>query len=155
MCAIVDANIASEVFSPGGPEAGAKFFEWIDSGTGRLVAGGKLLEELYMTPASRWIRQAILAGKMKIVDKQEVRAQTTKLVDLESCRSDDAHVLALAQVSGARLLYSNDKDLQQDFKDKDLIYDPRGKIYSTLEGKSFSVNHRRLLKREDLCREEQ
>ena len=59
---------------------------------------------------------------------------------------------ALAKISGARLLYSNDKDLHQDFKDKNLIDNPRGRVYSTLESKNFSVSHSRLLKKRDLCR---
>ena len=49
--------------------------------------------------------------------------------------SNDAHVIALAQVSGARLLYSNDSDLQDDFKDKSLIDSPRGRIYTTERGR--------------------
>ena len=45
-------------------------------------------------------------------------------------RSDDPHVLALARVSGVRLLYTGDVDLIADFKDKAFIDRPRGKIYS-------------------------
>ena len=36
MCAIVDANVAHEVFSSDRPEAGVKFFNWIKT-RGRLV----------------------------------------------------------------------------------------------------------------------
>ena len=46
MCAIVDANVAREVFGPSAPPAGEKFFAWLNKGSGRLVVGGKLLEEL-------------------------------------------------------------------------------------------------------------
>ena len=47
MCAIVDANIANEVFnSARRTAAGEKFFEWINTGTGALVIGGELLNEL-------------------------------------------------------------------------------------------------------------
>ena len=60
-------------------------------------------------------------------------------------------LLALAQVSGARLLYSNDKDLQQDFKDSRLIH-PEGYVYSTLKGKELTSTHKRHLGRRDLCR---
>lgn len=67
MCAIVDANVAHEVFGADRPEAGVKFFEWINSGIGRLVAGGKLLEELNQTPVREWARQALNAGLMRNV----------------------------------------------------------------------------------------
>ena len=39
MCAIVDANVVAEVFGCKRPEAGLKFFEWIDDGKARLVTG--------------------------------------------------------------------------------------------------------------------
>ena len=39
-----------------------------------------------------------------------------ELQDAGACQSNDLHVLALAQVSGARLLYSNDLSLHQDFE---------------------------------------
>ena len=46
MCAIVDANVVSEVFGSNLPPAGEKFFDWLNKGSGRLIVGGKLLEEL-------------------------------------------------------------------------------------------------------------
>ncbi|MDE0250694.1 MAG: PIN domain-containing protein [Gammaproteobacteria bacterium] len=152
MCAIVDAHIASEVFSPDGPEAGQKFLEWINAGTGRLVTGGKLLQELYKTPAIKWMKEARFTGAMKIVNEQEVDELTEQLERGNQCQSDDSHVVALAQISGARLLYSNDKDLHKDFKNPILINNPRGKIYSTNEYHHFSENHKKLIEDKDLCR---
>jgi hypothetical protein len=43
-------------------------------------------------------------------------------------RSDDPHVLAVALVSGARVLFSFDAALCDDFRDRRIIKDPRGKI---------------------------
>lgn len=154
MCAIVDANVASEVFGSSPPPAGEKFFEWLKKGSGRLVVGGKLLEELEMGSADfrRWGQQAQLAGRMRIVSKREVDARTEQIQREGAIRSDDPHVIALAQVSGARLLYSNDGDLQKDFRNGELIDDPRGKVYSTRRDKSFQRSHDRLLKNKNLCR---
>ena len=151
MCAIVDANVAHEVFGVKRPEAGVKFFGWINAGSGRLVVGGKLLKELNRTSAREWARQALNAGLLRNVKSSEVNDRTDQLQHEGSCRSDDPHVIALAQVSGARLLYSNDKALQRDFKSKALIDDPRGKVYSTRGEGSFQRSHDRLLKRKDLC----
>jgi len=67
-------------------------------------------------------------------------------------KSDDAHVVALAIVSGARLLYSKDVDLHEDFKNSKIISDPRGKVYSTYQSGEFRGAHRKLLARRDLCR---
>ncbi len=148
MCAIVDANVATEVFST---EAGVKFAQWIDTGRGRLVAAGKLLEELEKTPLRNWIQQAINAGLLRTVSAADVEIRTAALKSTQACRSNDPHIVALAQVSGARLLYSHDRDLQSDFKNKSLIDQPRGKVYSTQENKSLLPSHTRLLARTDLC----
>ena len=160
MCAIVDANAVSEVFGSSLPPAGEKFLEWLKKGSGRLMVGGKLLEELEGSSEGfrKEAQQLLLAGKMSIVNKSEVDARTEQIQSEGAIRSDDPHVLALAQVSGARLLYSNDKDLLDDFRDKKLIDNPLGKVYSTDKkknpNKEFRSAHKKLLGRRDLCRVE-
>ncbi len=153
MCAIIDASVLHEVFHPNGPEAGKKFFQWINTGTGILVVGGKVYEEFNrMSSARKWAQQAIISGRMRVANKQEVETQATDLKNASLCMSNDEHVVALAQISGARLLYSNDGDLQQDFTNKTLIDQPRGKVYSTIERENFGNGHKQLLRRTDLCR---
>ncbi|MCY3594933.1 MAG: PIN domain-containing protein [Bacteroidetes bacterium] len=155
MCAIVDASVVSQVFGTKRTEAGEEFFRWIDSNTnGRLVVGGKLSEELEkVSEFHRWAREAALSGKMRVINKDQVDRTEEDLRMSLVCSSNDAHVIALAQVSGARLLYSNDNKLQRDFNNKDLISNPRGKVYTTNKGRTaFSPDHRKLLARRDLCR---
>ena len=153
MCAIVDANVVHEVFQPDRPEAGVKFFDWINQGRGRVVAGGKLLAELSKTRSFlEWAREAVRSGRMRVVDKETVDAETAQLLNENLCKSNDHHVIALARIGGARLLYSNDRDLQTDFKNKALINDPRGKVYSTSRTPDFEANHKKLLEDKTLCR---
>ena len=118
-----------------------------------MVVGGKLLSELKKLSAfGQWAQIAALSGIMRTAKEDEVAARTQDLEELGVCRSDDPHVVALAQVSGARLLYSNDIDLHRDFTSKTLVDDPRGKVYSTNKSKEFTDAHQRLLRRKDLCR---
>ena len=154
MCAILDANTVGEVFPPNQPPAGKAFFEWLRAGAGRLVVGGKLgLELAQASPGfRRWAQQARRSGAMRIADNGEVNARTREVEREGAYVSDDPHILALAQVSGARLLYSNDGDLQRDFRNKALIDNPRGSVYSTLKSKNFSSSHRALLQGKGLCR---
>ena len=161
MCAIVDANVAHEVFGANPPPAAEKFFEWIERGSGRLVIGGRLLEELEKSADfRRWGQTAQFAGRMRTVNKRKVVARTRQIEREGAIRSDDPHILALAQVSGARLLYSNDRDLGDDFRDTNLINNPPGKIYTTRKDKNapaaqdstkFRTRHRDLLRR-NVCR---
>ena len=154
MCAILDANTAHEVFGANRPPAGEKFYSWINDGKLTLVVGGKLLEELETSARGfrEWASRASTYGKVRIIDADRVAARTAQVEREGIYTSDDPHVLALAQVSGARLLYSNDENLQQDFKKKRLIDNPRGKVYSTRTGTAFTDTHKKLLAARDLCR---
>ena len=44
--------------------------------------------------------------------------------------SDDPHVLALARCADVRLLYTKDRALIADFKNKNIVDKPRGRVYS-------------------------
>ena len=153
MCAIIDANAANEVFGDALSPAGDGFLKWINRGQGRLVAGGMLLEELEKLSGFRdWARNATLAGFMRIANQDEVNARTEQIRNEGRWHSNDQHIVALAQVSGARLLYSNDIPLHRDFKSKRRLDSPRGKVYSTNDDKAFTRGHQRLLRMKNLCR---
>lgn len=166
MCAIIDANVIHEVFGSKRTEAGKKFLDWINGGSGRLICGGELLEELKKRKNKRgkksssvkedsserfeeWAKKALYSGRMKNMNEEEVETKMTQ-IRKKSIRSNDPHILALALASGARLLYSNDKKLHKDFKNRDLI-SPAGFIYSTVKSKEFTDVHQKLLEKKGLC----
>ena len=154
MCAIIDANVVGEVFGPDPVPAGEKFRDWITDPkvSGRLICGGKLQKELEgSSPGFReWARVALNAGRMENINEEEVETRTMQLRKESNYLSNDPHILALAQLSRARLLYSNDKKLHKDFKNPELIA-PAGSIYSTLRSKKFTPARRKLLEKKELC----
>ena len=155
MCAIVDTNAVGELWDGGSSPAGQYFRRWVEGSSGRLVVGGQIRQELGSSSAARWLQELDRAGKLTKVDDSRVDRQAARLrgvpaSDPGSCRSDDHHVIALAQISGARLLFSNDKDLHKDFKNKQLIDQPSGTVYSTLARKDFT-SHRRAQLRTHRC----
>ena len=150
----MDANVVTEVFGADQPPAGKGFFDWINTGPGRLVVGGKLRGELQQSSKGfrEWAARATQYGRIRIKDDGDVNARTEELQAEAALRSDDPHVIALAQVSGSRLLYSNDRALQQDFRDRALIDNPRGSVYSTLRSKKFTRSRKdQLVARNELC----
>ena len=153
MCAIVDANVTFEVFGKKQTEAGRKFRDWLDSNRGKLVVGGKNLTELaHNGNFQRWFQEARrLTGRVRQVGTAQIEAQQEDLRRSGLLRSDDEHVLALALVSGARLLYSNDGGLKDDFSNARILQRPRGRVYTTRESKSFTSEHRELLETKNLC----
>ena len=153
MCAIVDNNVRDQVFGANSQSPAGRFFlEWLSSGRGKLVVGGGLLRELNeYNDFKRWLRTALGRNIAVTVDDVAVDAETTIIQQNGVCESDDEHVIALARVSGARLLFTNDGDLQDDFKNPGIINNPRGVIYTTLRGVDVTRTHRALLRRTDLC----
>lgn len=153
MCGIVDANVANEVFGDDRPPAGRRFFDWLSSPRGQLVVGGELRRELSRSHTFvRWLGNAIRYGRARTMADGDVEARTEDLRRREICRSDDEHVLALALVSGARLLYTNDAALIEDFKNREIVQNPAGKIYTTTRNNRVTAAHRRLLADRTLCR---
>lgn len=163
MCAILDANVVGEVFGSNLTPAGKEFRKWIGKGSGRLICSSELLEELKRGSSRRgssqkdssqsfseWASTAVRTGKMKNINEEKVKTRMEEIEKKPIHLSNDSHILALAQVSGARLLYSNDKKLHKDFKNPALI-DPVGSIYSTLRSKNFTRARRKLLEKRELC----
>ena len=151
MCAILDNSTRDEVFGNAPTDRGRLFFDWINQGKGRLAIGGtKLRAELSgstQQPGSvnfrRWLPTAIRLGFVTQPDDDSVVDAVADNLEAEGiCLSDDPHVLALAQDTGARLLYSNDEALRQDFTNRAIIGGVRGKIYPNTNYGEF-LNDRR------------
>lgn len=159
MCAIIDNNVAGEVFkddpsSKPSPPA-REFHRHICKRKFPVVAGGKLFQEELRTNKNfiLWWQQAILSGHGKHICDDEVILETSRLENQGGYRSDDPHVLALARISGARLLFTNDRDLQLDFQNNRFITNPSGKIYTTRTENDRKLRdaHKKMLGRRDLC----
>ena len=63
------------------------------------------------------------------MDDREVDREEVSVVGM-GIISDDPHVLALARICGARLVYTEDRDLMRDLKDRKLL-NPLGKVLTT------------------------
>ena len=154
MCAIVDTNVSGQVFGPPNVQtpAGRFFLDWLEDGRGKLVIGGELRRELEGYSQFRaWMRTASRRGNARVIDDALVEADTQSLQAQQVGLSNDKHVLALARVSGARLLFTNDRDLQRDFANRNIISGTRGRVYTTVEHSDIRRTHRDLLRRSDLC----
>ena len=149
MCAILDANLIGDVFKADADPAARQFFDWMNSTKGRMVVGGELRRELEKVGAYLvWSQQAILTGRLQQVSDELVDFRAAEIAG--DCRSDDPHVIALAQISGARLLYSNDNDLRADFRNRSLVH-PRGRLLPDGQSEGARKQRQSLLNQPDLC----
>ena len=137
MCAILDASCFNDFFS--GSEDFVPVHKWIEEKNGKLVYSPteKFEKEWDGEEKRRYIKDRIGSGKIKQIDEKVVRIKTQKW-KVAQIQSDDPHIIALAEVSGAKVLFTNDTDLEKDFKK--FI---KGSIYK-------NKNHAHLLK-PDTC----
>ncbi len=130
MCLIIDASLASRIFDDAPEDDFIPVIDWLRSETGMIVYGGKNGAELSkVAKAARYIRQLAAAGHAYNVPAAQVDEEESKVVSMATLRSNDAHVIALARVSNARVLCTEDEALIQDFKDLEFVPRPKGKIY--------------------------
>lgn len=138
MCIIIDANSAGLVCQSPLSAAAEAVIAWINNG-GRVVFGGKLTKELVRSRTiEKWLLGLYRAGKAIRVSDEAINTELETMSGICHCTSNDAHIVALARASGARLLFSADRDLHKDFCNQQFLRKPGGSVYQ-------SVDHRHLL----------
>ena len=141
MSLIVDNNVAAEFFCESTPDL-QPLRQAVYSSTCptcRLYYGGDLRREYFRSEkVRRKLKLLDQAGRAKAVSDAAVDKKAAEVAP--KCVSDDPHVIALAIVSGARLLCSRDQALHTDFGNPQLIHSPRGYVYQ-------NASHKHLIRR--------
>ena len=154
MCAIIDSCVRDQLVGQSSTSEGRYFREWLNQGKGRLVVGGKLLQELSEHLAVKmWISNALQSGITKRFPDDQINLIARNLKKSRACLSNDGHIISPAILSGSRLLYTTDKGLMTDFKDRNLLGGSvRGRVYTSSEKRpGLCRQHKALLARTDLC----
>ncbi len=143
---IIDANKAADYLNhPNDPDH-EPIYVWIEKDDGKLAFGGRLTKEwLKLNKAARYIRVLLEAGRAVVYANGEVNREETEVKSTGLCTSDDQHIVALARISGVRLLFSKDGNLCDDFRNTELVPRPPGKIYR-------KASHASLLRDAPKCR---
>lgn len=145
MCLIIDSNVAHYLIQLPLSDDAILVVDWIERGAGRVVFGGKLTDELVKNNSvGRWLRGLAQAGRAAQIARHDIESEEARLIREGNCVSNDHHIVALARLAGARLLYSNDQNLHADFRNPNLLNRPRGCVYQ-------NRNHRHLLN-DSVCR---
>lgn len=140
MCMIIDANMLAEFLADPIKDDAAPIHDWLDRRRGSLVysTGSQYGAELNRSPnLKRKLEDYARRGRARVIPAEEVARDERALARRSDLRSDDPHVLALARTSGARVLYTADNELIADFKNKAILDNPRGKVYSGVSNRSL------------------
>jgi hypothetical protein len=146
MCVIVDTNQCHKALRVPCYADYDPLFSWINDRDGKLVYGGKLAVEMARdSKTMRLLLQWGRAGKaIRFLDKDLVEEEA-RISNSGEMVSDDPHNLALAVVSKTRLLCTDDRNLQRDFKNRLLVPMAHCRIYQ-------NSDHQDLLKHTPGCK---
>ncbi|WP_149788752.1 hypothetical protein [Lutimaribacter pacificus] len=99
----------------------------------KVIVGGRLLRELSETKLRGLLLEWIRSGRAMRLDNTAVDAEEANMA-ARAISSDDPHILALAELSHCRLVYTDDQNLISDFKNTNFLK-PKGKVVkSTTRG---------------------
>ena len=122
---IVDASAFRHFLEPSRNSAGHQLRRWIDRGDGVVVYSPD--HTVYADELNRYIdvrnllRDYSQRGRAVDIDGTLIQAVLDQIPDRPVRRSNDPHVLALAEVSRATVLFSCDGNLRQDFADHQVL----------------------------------
>lgn len=139
MCIILDANLFSEYCSDRCKIRPVR--EWVEGRKGKIVYSPttKIKKEWYdYGPMKKKMIAYWRGGMLDQVDRMKVCDLTKELEKSGILVSDDPHIVALAKVSGATLLVTEDTKLIKDFKSQIR----KGKIFKPGTPASTIQRHR-------------
>lgn len=142
MCIIVDTNRIGDFFSKPNNDDVDPIHKWLERKFGVLIysTGSKFADELqYKT--RRLLKEYAKAGHAKLIPASVFEEDEQHLQENPAVKSNDCHVLALARVADVRILFTEDQDLMEDFKNPNLINKPRGKIFSGKQNEKELLNN--------------
>ena len=148
MCVVVDADKTGVLLKTPTPAEALPLLNWLRAGGTFVYSTGGIFDLQF--PESNRSRLAKLSRSIRLVriaeeavwEKQQTLPE--KLCSDKKKGPGDRHILALALASRAEVLYTGDKGLMDDFRDRKVMGELRGKIYSGPRSK-------RLLRR-DICK---
>lgn len=127
MCVILDANCIGNYNKNPVDEDLKPVKQWIESKNGKIVYSDtdKFRNEWTAGGGYTLRRELQRRNKLKLVSAREVQQKENEVKGV--IKSDDPHIIALAQIAQVKVLVSNDNKLIKDFKE----HVSQGKVYKT------------------------
>ena len=122
MCVVLDSNKIGDFLKPK-PDM-KPIHNWLENKNGKLVYSNhpKIEKEIKSHRGMfSFLREKRRSGRAKMVERELVEEEITTIKAKANkqrykLKSNDIHIVALAEVSATKLLCSKDKNLHKDFK---------------------------------------
>lgn len=144
MCIVVDPPTLIPMFKADDPEHlnFAPVKEWIDTGPGKFVIGGKKFRAELMAVGTmiKLLTEFEKRGKVLRQNDADVDQHELTVRDIEPAKDfDDPHLVALVRVSGARLVCTRDQRSHKYLKESRFYEQTCGrpKIYTKAKNSSL------------------
>ena len=134
VCVIVDADKTGELLKNPSPAESRPLLQWLMRGGVMVYSTGGVFARQFPQANIDQLVKLFQNRQLRAIPPEKVREKMRNLP--KKLRSDrkkgpgDRHILALALASRAEVLYTGDKDLMDDFRDRKVMGELRGKIYS-------------------------
>ena len=133
MCALVDTSVFHRVLRR---NRDSHFYPIQDAFFGRsrnrqiLIYGGVVFDREIRKDkeAASRLRELDSAGNARRIPTADIEKQIEDIKKAKTCKSNDPHIIALARLSGARVLCSYDGNLIADFTNAALL-SPKGRVF--------------------------
>lgn len=139
MCLIIDVNVAHKILLTDNDLDFQAVHQLLfnNKTTAKVVYSQQFVDECKNIAIRGILAQLDKAGRAKVIDANQINLEISHVLNSGFCQSNDLHIIALARVSGVRLLCSHDQKLHSDFTNKKLIDQPRGKVYQNAKHKNL------------------
>ncbi len=149
MAVVIDANCGHKVVRDADY---IEIREWFLNDKAKIAISEDLFKELYKKSFKPFYDEMKKLQRVRVLDgEEENRVDEAIPTILPIIQSDDPHILAMMIVGDFRLIVTEDNDLREDVKNKEIINGPRGKIYSEGTSKKRRGQARKLLEKLGSC----
>ena len=130
MCIILDVNMLSR-FKKHADEDMRHVWNWLQKKNSKIAYSTtqKFKDEWKRGGGDSLMRELERNKKLKLVSNQDVLIEQSEVEG--KIESNDSHIIALARVAQVKVLVSQDKELINDFTNRELV--ARGKVYQRAE----------------------
>ena len=126
---IIDRDIASKKFMKFNRYEDKKLKEFIENKYFKVIYSNSNSWKVEIT--GKW-KERLVSWRdqgLAVLSREDLSHSIKNLEELGTLKSEDFHILALAQITNTNFLYTDDDNLKKDFKNREIMKKGKTKLY--------------------------